>query len=259
MPLVHITIANRIGTITLDHPKKLNSIGEDLVAELVVALDELERSGVYVIVLRAVPGVKVWSAGHDVYELPAGRRDPLGYQDPLARILQRIQDCPVPIIAMVEGTVWGGGCDVCISCDLIICSDHSTFAITPAKIGLPYNAAGLVRFLNVLGPHIAKEMFFTARPLTAQEVMNARMVNHVVPTDELESRTHEIATAIAANAPMAVRVLKQQFRHLLQGQMLSTESFENIQGMRRVVYDSDDYQEGIKAFKEKRPPQFKGH
>ena len=159
---------------------------------------------------------------------------------------------------MVEGSVWGGACDLCLSCDLVLCSQDATFAITPAKIGLPYNASGLVHFLNVLGPHKAKEMFFTALPLTAEEAENNHMVNHVVPAAELEAYTLHIARAIAQNAPLAVRVLKQQFRLLLSGQVLASETFESIQGMRREVYDSADYEEGIQAFKEKRPPAFKG-
>jgi methylmalonyl-CoA decarboxylase len=258
MELVTTNLDNKIGTIIFNHPTKLNSIGKEFADELVAALDELEQADAQVVILRAMPGVKVWSAGHDVTHLPTGRRDPLGYQDPLDRVLRRVQDYPAPVIAMVEGSVWGGACDLCISCDMIICTDDATFAITPAKIGLPYSASGLVRFLTVLGPHKAKEMFFTAQPLSAEEALNARMVNRVVSREELEAVTYSIAETITHNAPLTVRVLKRQFRLLLQGQTLSTETFERIQGMRREVYDSQDYQEGIEAFKEKRKPNFKG-
>jgi len=210
-----------------------------------------------VVVLRAMPGARIWSAGHDISELPLGR-DPLGYQDPLDRVLRRVQDCPVPVIAMVEGSVWGGATDLCISCDMIVCSDATTFALTPAKIGVPYSASGLIRFLAALGPHKAKELLFTAQPISAQEALQVRMVNHVVPLDELEAFTYSSAATITHNAPLAVQVLKQQFRLLLQSQTLAPETFERIQGMRRTVYDSQDYQEGIQAFKEKRKPDFQG-
>ncbi|HSD85255.1 MAG TPA: methylmalonyl-CoA decarboxylase, partial [Anaerolineae bacterium] len=230
----------------------------ELAADLIAGLDLMEQAQVRVVIIRAAPGAKVWSAGFDINELPHRRRDPLGYEDALERLLRRVQDFPSPIIAMVEGSVWGGACDLCLSCDFIMCTPEATFAITPAKIGLPYNASGLVHFLNELGPHKAKEMFFTALPLTAQEAENCRMVNHVLPADELEAYTLRIAQAIARNSPLAVRVLKRQFRLLLSGQVLSPETFESIQGMRREVYDSTDYEEGIQAFKEKRPPVFKG-
>lgn len=258
MELVSTHRDNKIGTITIHHPQKRNSITAQLVQELLVAFDELEQAGIHVVILRAMPGVRVWSAGHDIYELSDRRRDPLGYQDALEQLIRRVQDCPVPVIALVEGSVWGGACDVCIACDIIICGEDTTFAITPAKIGLPYNASGLMRFLQVVGPHKAREMFFTATPISAEDALNARMVNHVVARDELEPVTYGIAQTIAQNAPLAVRVLKRQFRLLLKGQMLSSETFEQIQGLRREVYDSEDYHEGIEAFKEKRSPRFQG-
>ena len=258
MELVVTTLDNTIGTITFNHPKKLNTIGECFADDFIAAFDELEHAAARVVILRAMPECKVWSAGHDITELPMGRRDPLGYQDPLERVLRRVQDCHMPVIAMVAGSVWGGATDLCITCDLIICSDDATFAITPAKIGLPYSASGLVRFLAVVGPHKAKELFFTAQPINAQAALQAGMANHVVPRDDLEAVTYGVAETITQNAPLAVRVLKQQFQHLLRGQTLSTETFEQIQGMRRMVYDSQDYHEGIQAFKEKRKPDFQG-
>ena len=258
MSLVLTQLDNAIGTLTLNRPDKHNSISARLAADLIAGLDLMARAEARVVIIRAAAGVKVWSAGFDINELPIRRRDPLGYADALEQLLRHVQDFPSPIIAMVEGSVWGGACDLCLSCDLVLCSEDATFAITPAKIGLPYNASGLVHFLNVLGPHKAKEMFFTALPLTAQEAENNHMVNHVVPAAELEAYTLHIARAIAQNAPLAVRVLKQQFRLLLSGQVLASETFESIQGMRREVYDSADYEEGIQAFKEKRPPAFKG-
>ncbi len=258
MKLVLTQLHDSIGTLTFNRADKHNAISAELAADLMAGLDLMEQADARVVIIRAQPGARVWSAGFDINELPIRRRDPLGYQDALEQLLRRVQDFPSPIIAMVEGSVWGGACDLCISCDLIVCAPDVTFAITPAKIGLPYNASGLVHFINVLGPHKAKEMFFTALPLTAQEAENCRMVNHVVPADQLEAFTQHIAESIAHNAPLAVRVLKQQFRLLLGGQVLSSEAFEQIQGMRREVYDSFDYEEGIQAFKEKRPARFKG-
>lgn len=258
MNLILTQLENAIGTLTFNRPDKHNSISCELADDMIAAFDQLEQAQARAVIIRAAAGVKVWSAGFDINELPLGAHDPLGYADALERLIRCVEDFPAPVIAMVDGSVWGGACDLCLSCDLILCTPEATFAITPAKIGLPYNASGLVHFLNVLGPHKAKEMFFTALPLTAQEAENCRVVNHIVPAAELEAYTLRIAQGIAQNAPLAIRVLKRQFRLLLSGEVLAAETFENIQGMRRTVYSSADYVEGIQAFKEKRAPIFRG-
>ena len=211
-----------------------------------------------VLVLRAAPGIKVWSAGHDINELPEPRRDPLSYFDTLETLLRKVQDCPMPVIAMVEGSVWGGACDLCFSCDIVLAAQGSTFAMTPAKIGIPYNASGLIHFTNLIGLNKAKEMFFTAQPVPVEDAWNNGFVNHVLPASELEAFTMRMAETIAKNAPLAVRALKAEFRLLMRGHSIDAETAERIQAIRREVYDSDDYAEGIRAFKEKRPPRFRG-
>ncbi|HLP02616.1 MAG TPA: methylmalonyl-CoA decarboxylase [Opitutaceae bacterium] len=247
-----------VGTLILNHEEKLNCLSHLLMDQLMSGMDKLVHNGVNVIVLRANKGVKVWSAGHDINELPEPRRDPLSYGDPLETLLRHIQDCPVPVIAMVEGTVWGGACDLCCSCDMVIATDGSTFAMTPAKIGIPYNASGLMHFVNHIGLNKAKEMFFTARPTSVTEAWNNGFVNHHVPADDLERFTYDLAVRIAKNAPLAVRAIKAQFRLLTRGALIDAETAERIQAIRRKVYDSADYAEGIKAFKEKRSPVFRG-
>ena len=258
MALVEKWPAGRAGVLQFNRAEKHNSLSGDLMRELMAGLDALAADGVRVIVLRAAPGAKVWSAGHDINEIPAPRRDPLGYFDALESLLRKVQDCPVPVIAMVEGSVWGGACDLCAACDLVIAARGSTFAMTPAKIGIPYNASGLVHFTNLVGVHKAKEMFFTAQPVGADEARNNGFVNHVVDAEDLESFTMKIAETIAANAPLAVQSLKAEFRLLTRGHHIDAETAEEIQAVRRKVYDSEDYAEGIRAFKEKRPPRFQG-
>lgn len=258
MPLIDRTLEKAIGTLTFKNAAKLNCLSHQFMQELMDGLDALVSDGAHVIVLRAEPGLKVWSAGHDINELPEPRRDPLSYGDPLETLLRHIQDCPVPIIAMIEGSVWGGACDLCCSCDMVIACNTSTFAMTPAKIGIPYNPSGLMHFVHHIGLNKAKEMFFTARPTTAHEAWNNGFVNHEVPVAELEKFTYDLAARIAANAPLAVRAIKAQFRLLTRGALIDAETAERIQSIRRKVYDSADYAEGIRAFKEKRPPHFQG-
>jgi methylmalonyl-CoA decarboxylase len=258
MELINKSLENQIGTLQFNNESKLNCLSHAFMNELMDGLHNLEKEGAHVIVLRAKAGVKVWSAGHDINELPEPRRDPLSYGDPLETLLRNIQDCPVPVIAMVEGTVWGGACDLCCSCDMVIAAEDSTFAMTPAKIGIPYNASGLIHFVHHIGLNKAKEMFFTARPITVREALGNGFVNHEVPKNELQKFTYDTAGKIAKNAPLAVRAIKAQFRLLTRGALIDAETAERIQAIRRKVYDSADYAEGIKSFKEKRPPVFQG-
>jgi len=258
MALIEQLLADNTGTLQLNRGEKHNSLNGELMRELMAGLDALVTDGARVVIVRAAPGVKVWSAGHDINEIPEPRRDPLGYFDTLETLLRKVQDCPVPVIAMVEGSVWGGACDLCAACDLIVAARGSAFAMTPAKIGIPYNASGLIHFTNLLGVNKAKEMFFTAQPVSVDDALNNGFVNHVVPAEELEPFTRKLAGTIAANAPLAVRSIKAEFRLLSRGHHIDAETAEQIQAIRRQVYDSEDYAEGIRAFKEKRPPQFKG-
>ena len=258
MPLIERSQHGKTGVLCLNRPDKQNSLNRELMQELMADIDALVADDAYVLVLRAAPGVKVWSAGHDINELPEPRRDPLAYFDTLETLLRKIQDCPLPIIAMVEGSVWGGACDLCFSCDIVLAAQGSTFAMTPAKIGIPYNASGLIHFTNLIGLNKAKEMFFTAQPVPVEDAWNNGFVNHVLPASQIEDFTMKMADTIAANAPLAVRTLKAEYRLLMRGHSIDAETAERIQAIRRKVYDSEDYAEGIRAFKEKRPPQFRG-
>jgi methylmalonyl-CoA decarboxylase len=258
MALVERSMADRIGILRMNRPEKHNALNGELMRAMTEGFDALADADARAIILRAAPGIKVWSAGHDIDEIPEPRRDPLGYFDALETLLRKVQDCPVPVIAMVEGSVWGGACDLCAACDMIVAARGSSFAMTPAKIGIPYNASGLVHFTNLLGVNKAKEMFFTAQPVSVEDAWNNGLVNHVVAAEELEPFTMKLAGTIAANAPLAVRAIKAEFRLLSRGHSIDAETAEQLQALRRRVYDSADYAEGLRAFKEKRAPRFEG-
>lgn len=258
MSLIVTNHSNNIGTITLNHPETRNSLSNQLLSELIAALEFFEKRKARAVVIRAAAGVKVWSSGFDITELPVPGRDPLSYNDPLEQALRAIQLFPAPVIAMIEGSVWGGACDLSFICDIAIGCPSAAFAITPAKIGVPYNSTGILHFINVVGPRMTREMFFTARPIDADRAMQVGILNHLVPTDELEAFTYAMATQITENSPLAIAVIKEQLRLLGNSHPLSPETFERIQGLRRKAYDSADYLEGKNAFSEKRKPVFKG-
>ena len=160
---------------------------------------------------------------------------------------------------MVEGGVWGGACETVFACDLIVAAPSATFAITPAQLGVPYNVAGMLTFLNAVDLRIAKEMAFTARPIAAERAERLGMINYVVAG--AGSGAFTVALARARSPPTRrcrIAVMKEQLRILAGAHPMSPQGFERVQGLRRLVYDSDDYQEGIRAFKEKRKPLFRG-
>jgi methylmalonyl-CoA decarboxylase len=159
---------------------------------------------------------------------------------------------------MVQGSVWGGACEVVFSCDLVVSSSESTFALTPSRLGVPYNMSGILNILKVADMHLVKEMLFTARSVSAAHLGRSGVINAVVPTAELADTVASMTASIVATSPLVNRILKEELRVLSNAHPLTPEAYERIQALRREAYDSDDYQEGIQAFKEKRPPVFRG-
>ena len=256
--VVRTGMLGQVGVITLDDLRKRNAIGARMANGVIAALASLQAQHARTVVLRAAAGADVWSAGHDINELPRGRRDPLGYNDHLEGLLRAIRSFPAPVIAMVHGTVWGGALDLVLSCDLVTADETASFAITAANLGLPYNTTGLLHFIGRLPINLIKEMFFTAAPLDAQKAREWLLVNYLVESADLEAFTLELAAKMATKSPMAMAVIKEQLHVLADYQPIAAQVYERIQGLRREAYDSSDYIEGLNAFAEKRQPNFRG-
>lgn len=252
-------VRGHIGIITLTHDAKRNALCQALIDQLIADLAGFEQRRVRAVVLRARAGAKVWSAGHDVSELPRSGRDPLAYNDPLEQGVRAVRKFPAPVLAMIDASVWGGAVELASSCDLLIGTRNATFALTPARLGVPYNPAGILRIMSSIGASlVVRELFFTARPLSAERALSLGVLNHLVEPEALEPFTLELAGEIAQNSPLSIQVIKEQIRLLSDATSLSPGTFERIQGLRRRVYDSQDYREGITAFLEKRKPTWSG-
>ncbi len=158
--------------------------------------------------MRAPDGSKVWSAGHDVKELPLKMRDPLSYYDSLEVLLRAVEEYPGPVIAMVHGSVYGGACDLIMTCDIVIADKTAKFAMTPAKLGVPYNSTGILHFMNRLPINIAKEMFFTAELVPAERALNVGIINHLVAEEELFPFTLNLAATISTRSMLSIEVIK---------------------------------------------------
>ena len=258
MSIVITEIKNSIGIVTLNNPKKLNALCKEMVDDLIAALNQMSEQKMRCIIIRAPAGAKVFSAGHDISELPKGSRDPLSYQDPLRRGIRAIQNFQAPVIAMVEGSVWGGAFELVMSGDMIFAADSTTFAMTPANLGVAYDIVGIHNLIRDCSLHVIKEMVFTARSVSAERALQTGIVNRIAPAAELEAVVMEIAELISVKAPLSITLIKEELRVLNEANPLTPDEFERLQYMRRVVYDSDDAKEGISAFVEKRKPVFNG-
>ncbi len=237
MALIKATVADGIGTVTFDNYTHRNALSTALIAELVKALADL-RETARVVVLRASAKNPVWSAGHDIQELSPKGEDPLAWNDPLEQLLRAVGDFPAPVIAMIDGSVWGGACDLVLDCDIAIGDEGASFAFVPAKLGLPYNLSGVQRFMTRLPPNVAMEMACTADPVDAARALHVNLLNHLVPAAELEARTFAMAKVIAGRHRKAIAAFKAQARLLMAPPAASPERLEYVEELRRAAYAS---------------------
>ena len=256
MPLIQTSLRQHIATIAFDNYAKRNALSREMIAEMLEAFEHFKAERARVVILRAAQDSKVWSSGHSIDELPKADIDPLPYSDPLEQLLRGVKAFPAPVIAMVHGSVWGGACDLIMACDLVVADETSAFAITPAKIGVPYNTVGILNFMSRLPLSVVKEMFFTAEPIAAERAERVGIINRLTSAAELENEVMALAGVIASRSPAAIAAFKEATRALSGAVAINPNTYEYLQGLRRDVYFGPDYREGIAAFIEKRPAQF---
>ena len=251
---------DRVCTLTLNRPESKNALSLELVDAMTRTLRGLsQRPDPPVLVIRGA-GEAAFCSGFDIRALPTGVPPAAGLEriGPVEALFQHVVDYPMPIVAMINGTAFGAGCELAVCCDLRIAADHACMGMPPARLGLVYPWTGLRRFLHAVGLASAKEMFFTARTYRADELKRIGLVHEVVPRRELQAAASRLADEIAAHAPLALQGIKRVLNLLQRSTALQPEAEREAQARVAEALASRDLQEGRQAFIEKRPPRFKG-
>jgi len=256
MALSHVVDDGPIRIVTLSHPERRNALSNAMADEISAAVDGAPCRA---LVLRAESGATTWSSGHDIDDLPTDGRDPLAWTSPVEHLVRAARQAPFPVIAAVEGGAWGAACNLAFACDLIVATRDATFAITPARLGVPYHTDGVAQFLGAVPLNVAKQMFFTAQPLRADSAQLSGTVTRLAETSaELEREWRTLAERIASLAPLSIRAIKAEMNALTDARPLESGTFERLTSLRRAAWMSTDFAEGLAAFRERRDPRFAG-
>ena len=250
---------NGVGTILFNNQDRRNAMTFDMWNDLPVVLEDFMNSSEVRVIVVAGAGGKAFCAGADISQFEKNRssEDSVAiYNAAVEKASNALATSAKPTIAMIEGFCVGGGLGIALCCDIRLANDLSSYAVPAAKLGLGYRADGLKRLVDVVGPSMAKEIFYTARQYTAQEALTMGLINRLVPRAVLKAFVDDYTSMIAANAPMTIFAAKTVIDELIKPESLQDNELSD-----KVVEDcfaSEDYKEGRKAFMEKRKPNFQG-
>src|SRR5919108_1681290 len=244
-------------TVTLNRPEQMNALntamGEDLVACFTALASDADARAI----VFTGSGDKAFCAGGDLKERnemtdEQWRAQHVIFEQAALRVLR----CPVPVIAAVEGFALAGGCELAMLSDFIVAGETAVFGVPETTLGIFPGIGGTQLLPRLIGAPLAKELIFTGRRMKVDEAKAAGLVNHVVPRGEARAKALEIATTIAQNGPIAVRQAKKAIAYGLETD-LDTAMILAIEAYNATVV-TEDRLEGVRAFNEKRKPQFKG-
>ncbi|MES2631416.1 MAG: enoyl-CoA hydratase-related protein [Pseudomonadota bacterium] len=244
--------------VTMNRPDVLNALNTQLGLDLVDLFESIAMNpGKLRCVVLTGTGAKGFCAGGDLKQ-----RDGMSNADwtlqhvVFERMARALLDCPVPLVAAVNGAAFGGGCEIAMCCDFMYAADHAKFAMPEVKLGIMPGAGGTQTLPRAVGERRAKEYVMTGKAFTAAQAEQWGLVNEVMPLESLVPRALEVAGLIAANAPLSTRQVKQSVSRGLRMSLGDGLAFE-IEAYNRLVATQDRI-EGVRAFNEKRKAQFKG-
>lgn len=248
---------DNIGILTINRPDKLNAISNELTSELRSLLEKLEKDENLRVLIITGAGDKAFVAGADIKEL-VDRDARIGRQVSRERqeIFARVENLPFPVIAAVNGYALGGGLELALACNIRLCSETAQFGAPEVKLGIIPGDGGTQRLPRLVGLGRAMEMILTGDFIDAQEAYRIGLVNKVLSAEELMDKTMELAQKIASRPPLAIRYAKEAVNRSQEGDAASGYSLESY--LHALTCTTEDKQEGVAAFLEKRKGNFKG-
>jgi enoyl-CoA hydratase/carnithine racemase len=254
MSSIQVDHAGAVTTITLNRPDKRNALDGEMVHTLVELLEADPRPEQRVLVLRG--NGPVFSAGMDLRELQAGTLPRRGDQSPIEPIVHGLQEYPLPVVAVVHGDAIAGGCEMAIHCDFVVASTAARLGVSLVQLGRPLSWSLAMKVLEVAGPVGARDVLMLGDPIPAERLYQLGVISRLAAPEELEVEAQRLIDRLAANAPLALKAMKQL---LLRGMRYRDDiPHDDLDAFGRLVRDSEDAKEGTQARLEKRPPNFRG-
>lgn len=251
---VELTIDDGVGIIAFSNTK-LNFLSMKLRAEIESALEKLHNNDEVRVLILYGKGGKAFSVGSDIKEFKPGKGYGLERNREEHRVFNKLRDFPLPTIAAIEGYALGGGLELALTCDIRIASEQSVLGVPEVKLGLFPGGGGSQHLVRLVGVSKAKELMYTGDPISASEAWRINLVNRLAPVGKALEAAESLAKDIASRSGLALRVIKDVADRGVE--LPLKESFElEIEGSEKL-FAGEDVLEGIKAFKEKRPPHFK--
>lgn len=253
-----ITIEKResVAVLTINRPDKLNSLNYNVHAEGVAALDDLRKDDSVRVVVITGAGQKSFVAGADISEFEG--KTPVTQRNVFQEktLFNSIDLFPKPVIAMINGFCLGGGNELALACDIRVCSENARFGQPEINLGIIPGGGGTQRLTRLIGEGRAMEIMLTGDMIDAQKALAYGLVNYVFPLAELETETMKLAVKIAEKAPVALQMVKEAVKFASRSNL--DEGLRREVDLFAICFSTEDKQEGVSAFLEKRKPNFQG-